>query len=188
MEISNYIALGGLERIVIIGAATLIGYWGYRIFGRSQLSGLSLIIAATGVLLASLLTAEQHLQSVNANLLASTAPAAEPVVAEPPHSNQPLPNSRESAVSSGDEVSLTEPTETSAIAAETASPGAAVESDPEPKQPTAEDTPRPLPLATGQELGGRITSIRSENVTLEWSPEVQRRRIISSSGQSARAP
>ena len=40
---------------------------------------------------------------------------------------------------------------------------------------------RLVPLASGSELGGRIVSVRSENVTLEWSAGDRRRRIISES-------
>lgn len=43
-----------------------------------------------------------------------------------------------------------------------AAPGEAVE-------PTADDPPRRL--ATGAELGGRIVSVKSENVSLEWSSD-----------------
>ena len=42
---------------------------------------------------------------------------------------------------------------------------------------------RLVPLASGQELGGRIVSVRSANVTLEWSADDGRRRIISDSSK-----
>ena len=37
---------------------------------------------------------------------------------------------------------------------------------------TPESAPAsPVRLATGQELGGRIVSVKSENVSLEWSSD-----------------
>jgi hypothetical protein len=55
-----------------------------------------------------------------------------------------------------------------------------VEPEPAPVEPTSEppveaevalEATSPVRIATGQELGGRIVSVKSENVSLEWSPE-----------------
>ncbi len=200
METWNYLTFGALERLVIIAAAMVIGYWGYRIFPRSQRSGLSLIVAATVVLLGALLTAERHLQSVNASLIAAASPPPSPpslTSRTAPTSPAPVTASA-AAPDSAPRLPHPAPLVPQAVAdnpapAEPAGPAIrttdAAPLQAPPEQPEDDErVPRLMPLASGQELGGRITSIRSENVTLEWSPEVQRRRVISASPGARRAP
>jgi hypothetical protein len=43
--------------------------------------------------------------------------------------------------------------------------------EPAEEAPAPQAVIAPVRLATGEELGGRIVSIKSENVSLEWSSE-----------------
>jgi hypothetical protein len=180
MEFLGYLANGGLERLLIIGVATLIGYWGYRIYARSQMPGLALIALSAVVLFSVILTSKQHLQSMNDNLLAvasleTAAPApVEQVEVEmiaAPASQVPEP----AAIDTAAQTPGPTPTE-EAQPAVTADAGAGAEAD-----VVAEEDARVqrlVPLASGQELGGRITSVRSDKLTLEWSDDSSGPRVI----------
>jgi len=199
MNIGDYIALGGLERLLIIGAAILICYWGYRLYGRAQIPGLAMIAVSALVLMSVILTSEQHQQGVTAARIATSTSEPAATVAMVQDQNGP-------AVSATD-LETVEPTPGEVIDAAQGSP-TATDADVDKLEPmqepvvsevaletddtamTADDGPevtapieRLVPLASGQELGGRIVSVRSENVTLEWSADDGRRRIISDSSK-----
>ncbi len=196
MDAWNFIAFGGLERIIIIGAATLIGYWGYRIFASSRGAGLTLLTGAALVLVGALLTTGAHLDRLNDTLLASNtrAAAVPPEATLPATHPTPAPTAAlEHATDQADELAEAAPAPDAAAAdaatleASTADASASGLTQPDSVKEGAEAlvddarVPRLVPLASGQELGGRITSVRSEKVTLEWSEEVSGRRVISSS-------
>lgn len=207
MNLWEYLAFGGLERVLLIGAAILISYWGYHLYSKAQIAGLSMIAVAALLLMSVVLTSGQHQESVSAGLLASntaTMPAppqpaaADAIVAEVIDTTQPQtaavpaaeilqeataavegstsadvvnsPSAEESAVESID----TAESAAATPAAQIAEPAASVE-------PARIE--RLVPLASGSELGGQIVSVRSENVTLEWSAGDSRRRVISESSK-----
>jgi hypothetical protein len=207
MNLWEYLAFGGLERVLLIGAAILISYWGYHLYSKAQIAGLSMIAVAALLLMSVVLTSGQHQESVSAGLLASntaTMPAppqpaaADAIVAEVIDTTQPQtaavpaaeilqeataavdgstsadvvnsPSAEESAVKSID----TAESAAATPAAQIGEPAASVE-------PARIE--RLVPLASGSELGGQIVSVRSENVTLEWSAGDSRRRVISESSK-----
>jgi len=209
MNVWEYLAFGGLERVLLIAAAILISYWGYHLYGKAQIAGLSMIAVAALLLMSVVLTSGQHQETVSASVLASntaTMPAAAPqlpdtdIVAEQVAStpSQPVevptqgltPEPVDSAEASADPDNLSSPFVDESI--DTAQ-AAVTDTVPQAVQPgetvassqASSSEPatieRLVPLASGSELGGRIVSVRSENVTLEWSAGDSRRRIISES-------
>jgi hypothetical protein len=202
MNLMDYLAFGGLERLLLIGAAILITYWGYHLYGKAQIAGLGMIAVAALLLMSVVLTSGRHQQAVNANLLAALpapTPISEPIVTvQPPVSPIPAEPMSGTVERPGSETGSTEadsrfldaasPTDSAAAEARSADTPAQAVDTPQSSDPVAlasiEDPDRIdrlVPLASGQELGGRITSVRSENVTLEWSAGDSRRRIISAS-------
>ena len=203
MDLLGYAAFSGVERVAIIGGALVIGYWGYRLYGRDKTPGLIFMGIACAVLIASLATGGSHMRSVGASyqlaggasgpeaggeLLGADAPEmSADVEAADPSQAAPFQDGQTDAASSSAEISaelspksgkaITRPggsdgrVETSAIAStqpETVgveTPDASLEPDP------AEDSASEVTLASSRELGGRIVSIKSESVTLEWSKE-----------------
>jgi len=173
MDFWSYIANGGLERLLIIGVATLIGYWGYRIYSKTQTPGLALIVLAAVMLFSVILTSKQHLQTMNDNLLAlaTLESATEPAAIPPTKVAAPLlaPSPGQPATTTDSDTAQDEdPIESvagdpDAVAAEGETEAVAAGED------ESDRIERLIPLASGQELGGRITSVRSENLTLEWS-------------------
>ena len=195
MNLMDYLASGGLERLLLIGAAILITYWGYHLYSRAQIAGLAMIAVSALLLMSVVLTSGRHQQAVNANLLASI-PATEPPPLTATIEREVLPEAAAPQPSLDTEaVTAPDASEPSPFVDE--SPAAAsLEVAPSTETPLAADAnlaadtsasaepdriERLVPLASGQELGGRITSVRSENVTLEWSAGDSRRRVISSS-------
>ena len=195
MNLMDYLAFGGLERLLLIGAAILITYWGYHLYGKAQIAGLAMIAVAALLLMSVVLTSGRHQQAVNADQLAAlpaAAPTTEPtvivqppvaeiveepveVVAQPERGDNDSPFVEASPEPAVVAQEATPATEDAAISAEFETSVEAVEAV------EADRIERLVPLASGQELGGRITSVRSENVTLEWSAEDSRRRVISAS-------
>lgn len=188
MDFLGYAALGGFERIAIVGGAILIGYWGYRIYSRDKTPGLIFLGLACAMLVSALLTGGGHVRSVSEGMqLASIPEAAVPGVesatavttaaataqdaADTPWANG---QSVSAAADARDAADATEPNPAADTLVETdsAEPSvdvleeAAAELD---VTAAAEPAADSLPLATGQELGGRIVSIKSAQVSLEWS-------------------
>ncbi len=200
MNVTDYLASGGLERLLLIGAAILITYWGYHLYGKAQIAGLAMIAVAALLLMSVVLTSGSHQQAANTNLVAALpapAPDSEPVL-----SMQPAPVELPAElVSDPIEAPVNDEADSPFVEAAAEPVVEAVEPIVEATEPEvlvvdvtdseppseATDSAEPdrierlVPLASGQELGGRITSVRSENVTLEWSEEDPRRRIISAS-------
>lgn len=201
MDLSAYAALGGMERVAIIVGALVIGYWGYRLYGRDRKPGLVFMGVACAVLIAALATGGSYLRSVGTSYQlagagqegstqqspADRAPAEKTVQDQLETSSEeasrrlageaPAPGEPESVGSSetSSADSVADPAGDAAIAAAGGQQNAA----PEPKPSASDDvdgidaanamaTIEP-DLASSEELGGRITSVKSANVTLEWS-------------------
>jgi len=190
MDLLGYAALGGLERLTIVAGAVIIGYWGYRLYTAEKSAGLIFMGLAVLVLVGALATGGSYLKSVGegyqlASLPAESAaddspfvapaepedaelpaadtppepgaaetPAAAPVAAQPP----PAPEAA-TELPTPEDTAIAEAADADAIAAEVAA--------------RSSDEPRVRRLATGAELGGRIVSVKSENVSLEWSADAE---------------
>lgn len=188
MDLLGYAALGGLERLTIVAGAVIIGYWGYRLYTAEKSAGLIFMGLAVLVLVGALATGGSYLKSVGegyqlASLpteqvaddspfvaadatedaaepataalpepVAADTPATAPVAAQPPPAPESVP-----------EV----PAADSPVIADTADDDAAAEQ----VDASSSDESRVRRLATGAELGGRIVSVKSENVSLEWSAD-----------------
>ncbi len=195
MDFLGYAALGGLERIVIIVGAVLIGFWGYRLYGKDKTPGLIFMGIASAILLGALFTTSNHVQSVSegiqlANVTRELDPIPAPVATEtPPAEEEAI---AEATASEGGEATpwadqrsptpdgeITENTtsdtvaDTNSIAAVVPSADATLDAgdpsvidDASLDDTSLEPSPR---LATGQELGGRIVAVKSANISLEWS-------------------
>lgn len=180
MDFLGYAALGGFERIAIVGGAVLIGYWGYRIYGRDKTPGLIFLGLACAVLISALVTGGGHVRSVSEGIqLASAAKVAAPSVAPAAAGSNTATDSSaapdsaagDAAASSTAVVPQAESdVEPAAATVDLAATDAAA-SVAEALGVAASGAPQEasVPLATGQELGGRIVAIKSANVTLEWS-------------------
>lgn len=182
MDFVGYAALGGLERLTIVAGAIIIGYWGYRLYTGEKAAGLVFMGLAVLVLVAALATGTVYLRSVGEGLqLASVpvgeaaAPAAPPapaaVVEAPASPSAPVPAAEPTGTVAPEAPSADVPVaptaagaapETAAGTSDTASQEAAT---------TKTQPASPVRLATGAELGGRIVSVKSENISLEWSSD-----------------
>ncbi len=188
MDLLGYAALGGLERLTIVAGAVIIGYWGYRLYTAEKSAGLVFMGLAVLVLVGALATGGSYVRSLGegyqlASLPAESGEAPPPAASESPFVDSSHPSAPESGAVSGEpDVAASAPApaevpvpETSAVTA----PEPAVEIEmetPAPEAPAAEPVPAqpqvsPVRIATGQELGGRIVSVKSENVSLEWSSD-----------------
>lgn len=175
-------ALTGLERIAVIAGALVVGYWGYRMMSRERVPGLVFMGISCAVLGVVLITGNQRLTDVAAGV-------ATPGTSLPEMAEAPVTSDQEAApsdLSVDAEVAASEPNasaaaELPAIAETGTEPAAApnvteAHDADEAAASAAEDSPvepaRPVDeLLSGQELGGRIVSIKSANVTLEWTPQ-----------------
>lgn len=168
-------AFSGLERIAIIAGAMLVGYWGYRLLATDRTPALVFMGIACAVLVGALFTGNSHVKNIGESYQLANAGAAQQTEVpdlEPAEQLSPTqpPNDSPDPIAAVDEP-LTEPlteevTETSNEAVDLARA---------PSEPPIEDvasTPAPetSDLLSSQELGGRIVSVKSESVTLEWSP------------------
>ncbi len=203
MDLLGYAAFSGVERVAIIGGALVIGYWGYRLYGRDKNPGLIFMGIACAVLIASLATGGSHMRSVGASyqlaggasgpeaggelLAADASELSEDIEPADPFEASVFREVQTDAASNSAELSaelspksgeaITRPggsdgqVEASVIASTkpepvgVETPDASIEPDP------AQDSASEVDLASSRELGGRIVSIKSENVTLEWSKE-----------------
>lgn len=183
MDFIGYAALGGLERLTIVAGAIIIGYWGYRLYTGEKKAGLVFMAVAVLVLVGALATATSHLKSVGEGLqLASATPAeqtlpaaaaepaaadgsAEPARADLADAPSPFAEEPPPPAASAPAPTVSAPPQEAAPATDQ-EPVAATEGS-----GTAAEPDAPARLATGQELGGRIVSVKSENVSLEWSSD-----------------
>ena len=160
-------AFSGLERIAIIAAAIVVGYWGFRLFATDRTPGLVFMGVACAVLVAVLVTGTRHVESVSSSL--KTASEQAPSTAAEPESTPPIELETAQA-----EILAAEPAPEEAPSEEP--PAAIAEPEPEPAEVVAEATEPDEPEAevtdilSARDLGGRIVSVKSENVTLEWTP------------------
>lgn len=161
MQFSDYLAAGGLERLLIIIGALLIGFWGYRIHAQARAAGLALLGLAGTVLLAALFTAARLPQGVE-TLAGTPAPAAAP--AHPTHGLETPGAPPTHATGSEDVADRTLDPASQPPAPSAAEPTTA-------PVPAMAENGQLAPLASGDELGGRIVSVRGGNVSLEWSSE-----------------
>jgi hypothetical protein len=175
-------ALSGLERIAIIGGAMLVGYWGYRMFASDRTPALVFMGIACTVLFGALFTGGSHLQNVGASYQLATASATNAATAsEAAAAELPPPGEAEEADVVDPIIAPTVPLSHQ----ETLDPAPLIAA---PAQETADALPAPAVAALEQvamatpaaneiqdllsslELGGRIVSVKSDAVTLEWSP------------------
>lgn len=199
MELLGYAAFSGIERVAIIAGALVIGYWGYRLYGRDKAPGLIFMGIACIVLIASLATGGSHMRSVGASYqLAGGEPSPEAgdeqmgedlsTLSEgdetaDPSTASPFRDAQTAAATTSAELSG-EPADAAAGLDKSegqAEPSAIVSTEPETtdsERPDAsidpsltQDSASEVALASSRELGGRIVSIKSETLTLEWSKE-----------------
>lgn len=197
MDLLGYAALGGLERIAIIAGALLVGYWGYRLYAREQSAGLLFMGLACLVLIGALLTSGRHVRAVgeSVQLARGTQPGAEAAKAIEDKADDGASGSLATAArrASGPPESGAETATATPVAPATAATGggtpdavSASADDAAAAAPAARETEaaaeatgeapvetaaaeRQRGLASAQELGGRIVSVKSANVTLEWT-------------------
>ena len=179
MDFVGYAALGGLERVAIVAGAIVIGYWGYRLYTGERNVGLVFMGLSVAVLIGALVTAGSHMRSVTESYQVATAAPSEPApVSEPAAAAErspfaetaPMPAEAPAPVATPATAEpAAPPAEVVAEVTEMEEPAMAEETAAEEEMPEA--VIAPVRIATGQELGGRIVSIKSENVSLEWSEE-----------------
>ncbi|MGE0622316.1 MAG: hypothetical protein AB7I04_02875 [Pseudomonadales bacterium] len=181
MDFVGYAALGGLERVTIVAGAIIIGYWGYRLYAGEKAAGLVFMGLAVLVLVGALATGTSHLRSVGEGLQLASVPAPETASAVPATEPEAVTATEPSPSTTTPVPAPTgaEAPESAATPAADAEPAAAArpatDSDPADaaQEPAATETDltSPVRLATGAELGGRIVSVKSENVSLEWATQ-----------------
>lgn len=176
MDLLGYAVVGGLERIAIVVGAVVIGYWGYRLYAGEKNAGLVFMGLAVVILGGALATgaSQDQLATMPEPAAKTTTPEATPAPGVP----QTAPVGVDPAAA----VSVPEPAQPAPIrtpptgGADTAAAPVTEHLD-ESAVGAVDDVPvgvvaevsSPARIATGQELGGRIVSIKSENVSLEWS-------------------
>ena len=204
MDLLEFAAFGGLERIAIIAGALLVGYWGYRLYVAGKTAGLAFLGVACAMLFGALLTGGSHVRSVGEGIQLASAGAANPTDAHAGTESTTATENRVVAQASpagtdlqlpGASVTAGAPDTSAASAADIRPSGPLAASDEPTKaaesnnvEPVdAESIERPADnasddpgadeladtrkrLATAQELGGRILSVKSDHVSLEWSP------------------
>lgn len=196
MDLLGYAALGGLERITIVAGAVIIGYWGYRLYTAEKNAGLIFMGLAVVVLIGALATGTSHVQSITEGYQLASIPARDSAPTEPETTEQivdspfvetpvaealdvetpdagvpvaEVPVADERAPASGGVAEA--PLTTDVAAAEPVTTLIATDETAVITGVASEVAASPVRrLASGQELGGRIVSVKSENVSLEWSP------------------
>jgi len=165
-------AFSGLERIAIIGGAMLVGFWGYRMFATDRTPALVFMGIACAVLFGALFTGGSHVTKVAESYQLATASGTAPD-ADLPQLPAPAPaNVAEAPIAT---VAEPEPAPVEEPAVEPLEPVEPEESavdtaPPDVPAPDIQDLLNSQDLLSSQELGGRIVSVKSESVTLEWAP------------------
>ena len=161
-------AFSGLERIAIIAAATVIGYWGFRLFASDRIPGLVFMGVACAVLIAVLITGGDHVETLSRSLQPSTIPASAPIGA-PETTPEPTtsPAAAPQTIAPPQAQPMAEKLADEALAEHT---GGDAQTTALGAPAAAEAEPAPDSILGGRDLDGRIISVKSENVTLEWTP------------------
>ncbi|TNF85010.1 MAG: hypothetical protein EP301_10260 [Gammaproteobacteria bacterium] len=187
MDLLGYAALGGLERLTIVAGAVIIGYWGYRLYSAEKNAGLIFMGLAVLVLVGALATGSNYLKSVTEGYQLASLPAEAPA-AETSFAEADAPGEAEAAPDPEPAITVDMPAAAPEavtadapepeVSAPDAAPPAPVEAPiaaeatvPSEETTASESEASPVRIATGAELGGRIVSVKSENVSLEWSSE-----------------
>lgn len=175
-------ALSGLERIAIIAAAMLIAYMGFRLFATARTPGLVFMGLACAVLFGALFTTGSHVEKLGASYQqvaavsspADAAAATEPAEAAPEVPAEPAAAASPAPLAAAEDLAAapapSEPVSEAAEAPVALDEAVAAAPEPAPQPDESVVTPSQTILSS-EELGGRIMSVRSENVTLEWSRE-----------------
>lgn len=168
-------AMPGLERIAIIGGAMLMAYWGFRLFAISRAPGYIFMGLGAALLVGTLMTGSSQLSSPGASQL----PVAADQDATPEAEAQPADRRRSPITEprtpseTGDPDEAEQQTLIAEVETQVEDDTASATSD---AVATADDaleleTPATTLLLSSEALGGRIVSVKSEQVTLEWSRE-----------------
>ena len=199
MDIVDYAAFGGLERVAIIIGGLIIGYWGYLLYSKGKSAGLAFLGIACVLLVATLFIGGQRALEVSDPLpLAADTTAAPEIGVEPSTADTlveadalasaPDLTLTDSAISASDEETVWKTGEIEAPATTEADSPATTEAD-SPATTVADRSDDTTQLAdasaaiaaddanatirealiSAQELGGRIVSVKSPNVSLEWT-------------------
>jgi hypothetical protein len=170
MDFWGTVLVASLDRIAVIAAAAAIGYWGYRLYAAEKQMGLVFLGLAVVLVAGVLVTGSAHVRSLGDSIRMARAPIPEPVTAPLPPRAAPVPVSPGTPVDTVVEAIEPPAPPVNRVATVTPIEAPAVDADIEPD--AEEDAPPPARaprLATVEELGGRIMSIRSEGVSIEWS-------------------
>jgi hypothetical protein len=172
-------AFSGLERIAIIGGAMLVGFWGYRLLATDRTPALVFMGIACAVLFGALITGGSHVKNVGESFqLATASDRNDPAVTLPEPEMldvttlvpEALDESADATVVGTPAKEVGTPTKESAAAStpptdlEMAVDNIVVATAPSPVIPDVSE------LLSSHELGGRIVSVKSDAITLEWSP------------------
>jgi len=157
-------AFSGLERIAIIAGAIFIGYWGFRLFATDRIPGLVFMGVACAVLIAVLVTGDEHVASLRSSLQPVGETIGEPV-GESVSKPEAAPESVASLPPAAPEATALPPPEATKAITESADDGSPTALD-----ATATAESEPEDILGGRDLDGRIISVKSENLTLEWAP------------------
>jgi hypothetical protein len=168
-----------LERIATVAAAALIGYWGYRIYLAEKSVGLVFLGLSALILIGALATGAGYVRNLGTGMQMASTPVAEPVAIPERPLASPVPvvagvpdEATEDPAESPflDRVATVVPVVETAVSARPTEPAGPAEESMVDIE-TAETEDPALPLATGEELGGRIVSVKSDTISLEWSSD-----------------
>lgn len=175
MDLMGLVLLASLDRLAVVAACVAIGYWGYRLYAAEKQMGLVFLGLAVVILVGVLVTSASHVRSIGDSARLAQAQAPEPVTAPlPPRATRVavLPGTPvDPDTSDGIVPPSIEPVNRVASVAPVANEpttGRATTPAPADSEPDAPPASAPR-LATVEELGGRVMSIRSEGVSIEWS-------------------
>ena len=158
-------AFSGIERVAMIGGAMLVGYWGYRMLEKDRTPALIFMGTSCVVLLGVLFTGGSH---------PNNGASDQPATAMPESTQADFAN----GVEPGNAVIWDD---SRAVTTESPDFATPAEQPPEPTMPPDEpaveevaavppERPESKDLLSNQELEGRIVSVKSDSITLEWSP------------------
>jgi hypothetical protein len=185
MDQLGIVLLASLDRIAVVAAAVAIGYWGYRLYAAEKQMGLVFLVLAVVLVAGVLVTGGSYLRSMGDSVRIAQSTPPPPAEAPAPPTAAPVPVAAGTPVDAPEDDEAMDAPDTTVPAAvvagsrvatvtpvQTAPPAAADMATAADATAESDEQPQSAPrLATAAELGGRITSIRSENVSIEWSTE-----------------